>query len=533
MKKLSCILLYIFLSTSVYGQTFTIDIKGIVKCPNAKPGDKATLFGVTYEAVDNALLIQRRDQGADLTKVCTSLVTSLNGFFYGRSFNQPIGNWDVSNVTDMRQMFDYSTFNQPIGNWVVTKVSDMTAMFSRSPFNQNIEGWDVSNVTSMGVMFWGSAFNRTIGNWDVSKVTSMNAMFESSAFNQNISGWNVSNVVNMQSMFKNSMFNQNISQWCVVKITSEPIDFSKDSPLTTANKPVWGKCPGLPITSQLSAPSNNATNILFKPTFTWNAVTDASKYQLQVFEGTSVMVVDTLVSSTTVTLKKSLKSKTDHNWRVRGYNESKKLYGDWSSIWKFTTETIVVPSLQFPASGATMIGESVQLLWFNTPNTISYHLQISENTSFNKLFLDLPNLAGNTYKLDFVKGNPATLHWRVRSIIDSGEAGTWSTPFFFSRAPLLSNGDRGETPIHYSLDQNYPNPFNPTTNITFSLPTTTHVRLEVLTILGQTVSVQLDQTMSRGNHTITFDGSALSSGVYLYRLTTPEFTQTRVMNLVK
>ncbi len=172
-------------------------------------------------------------------------------------------------------------------------------------------------------------------------------------------------------------------------------------------------------------------------------------------------------------------------------------------------------------------------MWFNTPNTVSYHLQISENTSFNKLFLDLPNLAGNTHKLDFVKGNPATLHWRVRSIIDSGEAGTWSTPFFFSRAPLLSDGDRGETPIHYSLDQNYPNPFNPTTNITFSLPTTTHVRLEVLTILGQIVSVQLDQTMNRGNHTITFDGSALSSGVYLYRLTTPEFTQTRVMNLVK
>jgi len=204
MKRSSYILLYIFLSTSVYGQTFTIDIKGIVKCPNAKPGDKATLFGVTYEAVDNTLLYQRRDQGADLTKVCTSLVTSLNGVFYGRVFNQPIGNWDVSNVTDMTRMFDFSTFNQPIGNWDVSKVSDMTSMFNKSLFNQNIEGWDVSNVTSMGAMFWGTAFNKTIENWNVSKVTNMNEMFRA------------------------SKFNQNISQWCVAEIKSEPFEFSKE-----------------------------------------------------------------------------------------------------------------------------------------------------------------------------------------------------------------------------------------------------------------------------------------------------------------
>lgn len=250
-------------------------------CENVKVGDKGFINEKEYEAVDNELLRKRRDEKADMTKLCTSLVTDM-GFLFSGTFNQPIGNWDVSNVTsmdhmfaessfnqpigdwdvskvkNMRRMFDGTPFNQPIGNWNVGNVTDMekmfqntrfnqaignwnvsnvtkmARMFSNTPFNQPIGNWDVGNVTDMALMFTGSTFNQPIGNWDVSKVTTMREMFAGTQFNQNIGNWNVENVVNMSFMFNNSPFNQPIGNWNVGKVT----DMSHMFANTPFNQPI-------------------------------------------------------------------------------------------------------------------------------------------------------------------------------------------------------------------------------------------------------------------------------------------------------
>ncbi|TVQ10577.1 MAG: T9SS C-terminal target domain-containing protein, partial [Balneolaceae bacterium] len=85
----------------------------------------------------------------------------------------------------------------------------------------------------------------------------------------------------------------------------------------------------------------------------------------------------------------------------------------------------------------------------------------------------------------------------------------------------------------FFLNQIYPNPFNPTTQIQFSLPVSTVVRLEVFSVLGQRTATLLNKQMPVGVHTVPFDARSLSSGVYIYRLTTPEFSQSRLMNFVK
>jgi hypothetical protein len=97
----------------------------------------------------------------------------------------------------------------------------------------------------------------------------------------------------------------------------------------------------------------------------------------------------------------------------------------------------------------------------------------------------------------------------------------------------LSIDKEQELPRQVELRQNYPNPFNPTTRIEFTLPVATAVRIEVFSILGQSVAILVDEAKTAGVHSVEFDASRLASGVYLVRLTTPELTKVRMMNLLK
>lgn len=90
-----------------------------------------------------------------------------------------------------------------------------------------------------------------------------------------------------------------------------------------------------------------------------------------------------------------------------------------------------------------------------------------------------------------------------------------------------------ELPEGFTLGQNYPNPFNPTTSIHFTLPYTADVTLQVYNILGQRVATLAEGSFNSGTHTVNFDASRLSSGVYLYRLNTGSHTAVRKMMLVK
>ena len=207
----------------------------------------------------------------------TSKVTNMSSMFNNAlSFNQDIGNWDVSSVTNMGGMFNHAPeFNQDIGSWDTSSVLYMTAMFSGagsnnfgqlvygSAFNQDIGDWDVSSVSSMSNMFsYAASFNQDIGDWDTSNVTHINYMFkDASVFNQNIGGWDTSNVGRMEVMFSGaSAFNQGLTGWCVANIAAEPGYFSTDSPLTEANKPIWGTCPTYSIS--VTANSNSDYTLL-------------------------------------------------------------------------------------------------------------------------------------------------------------------------------------------------------------------------------------------------------------------------------
>lgn len=88
-------------------------------------------------------------------------------------------------------------------------------------------------------------------------------------------------------------------------------------------------------------------------------------------------------------------------------------------------------------------------------------------------------------------------------------------------------------PRSFSLTQNYPNPFNPSTHISFSLPEPSDVKLSVYSITGREIATLAEGLHGAGTYEVSFDASNLASGLYLYKLQTKGFVQTRLMSLVK
>jgi hypothetical protein len=101
--------------------------------------------------------------------------------------------------------------------------------------------------------------------------------------------------------------------------------------------------------------------------------------------------------------------------------------------------------------------------------------------------------------------------------------------------------DPGEAiPASSVLEQNYPNPFNPTTTIGYTVGVVSrqslvvsNVRLAVYDLLGREVKVLVDENQAPGNYQVRFDGTRLSSGVYFFRLTVGNHTETKQMMLLR
>lgn len=93
-------------------------------------------------------------------------------------------------------------------------------------------------------------------------------------------------------------------------------------------------------------------------------------------------------------------------------------------------------------------------------------------------------------------------------------------------------GER-QVPSSYGLAQNYPNPFNPSTLIRYDLPSAGRVTLSVYSVLGQKVATLVDGERPAGTHEVRFTAADLPSGVYLYRIQSGSFVQTKKMTLAR
>ncbi len=95
------------------------------------------------------------------------------------------------------------------------------------------------------------------------------------------------------------------------------------------------------------------------------------------------------------------------------------------------------------------------------------------------------------------------------------------------------NEKKPELPSEYSLFQNYPNPFNPSTDIQYSIPKTSNVKLIIYNLLGQKIATLVNEQKSAGTYTVQFNASELSTGIYFYTLQAGNFVKTKKMILLK
>src|SRR5713101_1416289 len=100
------------------------------------------------------------------------------------------------------------------------------------------------------------------------------------------------------------------------------------------------------------------------------------------------------------------------------------------------------------------------------------------------------------------------------------------TGSFVASPTSVGDQQTSKTPGSFRLYQNFPNPFNPTTTIPFAVARSSYVTLKIFNLLGEEVATLVSQRLAPGTYSAEWNAGATTSGIYLYRLQTPEFVQT-------
>lgn len=189
--------------------------------------------------------------------------------------------------------------------------------------------------------------------------------------------------------------------------------------------------------------------------------------------------------------------------------------------------TIPVP-VEFTSFTANVNGKDVVLNWSTATETNNSGFSVErKGNDGNWTTMAFVNGQGNSTVINhysFIDRNVTYGNYSYR-LKQTDYDGTYKYSSVVEAEVLLVNT--------FALLQNYPNPFNPSTNIKYSIPSDEFVTLRVFDILGREVSTLVNQKQSRGEYTINFDASKLSSGVYIYSITAGTFKATQKMLLTK
>ena len=271
--------------------------------------------------------------------------------------------------------------------------------------------------------------------------------------------------------------------------------------------------------------------------FVWHITAQPDRYRFQLATDslfTSPIIDDSTLTDTTTSVTQLQQNQT-YWWKVRGHNVATG-WGPFSETRSFLVDTSAqLPaqvSLVSPTDGTMIISDSLTFVWHavqSIPDVDRYWFFRSTDPLFASFVSD--STITDTTTTNYLLHDNETYYWKVRAHNIAGW-GPFSDVWSFSVLITGVEAD-GQIPTVYSLSQNYPNPFNPSTVIRYGLPQKAHVRLEVFNVLGQTVALLVDEDQGEGYHEVKFDATGLATGLYLYRVKSGEFVQTKKLIVLK
>jgi len=146
----------------------------------------------------------------------------------------------------------------------------------------------------------------------------------------------------------------------------------------------------------------------------------------------------------------------------------------------------------------------------NGQNSLPLEFGVGNNITIDSLIIRWPD--GDVGRLSNVNTN------QILSISEVSTA-------------IAVNGNN--IPDKFSLSQNFPNPFNPFTKIIYSLPKNTYVNITIFNSLGREITALVNGYQKAGTYSVDVNAGELPSGIYFYRIKTPDFIESKKMNLIK
>jgi hypothetical protein len=149
---------------------------------------------------------------------------------------------------------------------------------------------------------------------------------------------------------------------------------------------------------------------------------------------------------------------------------------------------------------------------------------------------ELEGVKASTLIIDYGSPYDGILLPNVQQVFKQpGEPGLYWLAMDSIKGIITSNPVNVESaiPVEFFVSQNVPNPFNPATTISFTLPAASHVTIDVFNVAGQKVDTIANEYMAQGNHSVTWEATGFSAGVYFYTVHAGDFSKTMKMTLLK